>query len=407
MNQKELQAKVNPVYTTGKGTAAMLAAAGNMDAAAIVSKMDMSGLARGDKPVPQEIQRAYVVGLQARYEISNNMIINANKPNVIDLPSGYTPRAVDMAKRGMHYYGFDLPVVADEVGPIIEGIMPDELKSMSGHYGVDATNYESMRSKLDGMKGEAIIVTDGLLGYFNEPELLSMIDNVKKILKEFGGCWITADATSLSIFGATFGVLLRDNPELLHAFSSSTASQMADVDMMKNSMFTGGVAHALEFLDEQGFKVEKTSFADLLPDISTMAADPGKLQELREAYRPIEMWTLTLKENAEVITEQVDDKDFGAVLSMNGDALNIALSGRLDTITAPDLLGKYEQITKDRKPGSVTLDMKDLKYISSAGLRVMNIIYGNLGEKGSIRMINVSDGVKEILEMTGFDEIFV
>lgn len=407
MDQKELQAKVNPVFTTGKGTASMLAAAGNKDAAAIVSKIDMTGLGRGINPLPQEVQRAYVVGLQARYEISNNMIINADKPNVIDLPSGYTPRAVDMAKRGMHYYGFDLPVVADEVGPIIEGIMPDDLKSLSGHYGVDATNYESMRSKLDGMKGEVIIATDGLLGYFNEPELLSMLDNVKRILKEFGGCWITADATSLEIFGATFGVLLRDNPELVTAFSSSAASKMADVNLNNNSLFTGGVAHALEFLDEQGFKVETTSFADLLPDISTMAAEPSKLQELREAYRPIEMWKMTLKEDAGVITEQVDDKDFGAVLSMNGDVLDITLSGRLDTITSPDLLGKYEQITKDRKPGAVTLDMKDLKYISSAGLRVMNIIYGNLEGKGSLRMINMNDDIKEILSMTGFDEVFV
>lgn len=407
MDQKELQAKVNPVFTTGKGTASMLAAAGNKDAAAIVSKIDMTGLGRGINPLPQEVQRAYVVGLQARYEISNNMIINADKPNVIDLPSGYTPRAVDMAKRGMHYYGFDLPVVADEVGPIIEGIMPDDLKSLSGHYGVDATNYESMRSKLDGMKGEVIIATDGLLGYFNEPELLSMLDNVKRILKEFGGCWITADATSLEIFGATFGVLLRDNPELLTAFSSSAASKMADVNLNNNSLFTGGVAHALEFLDEQGFKVETTSFADLLPDISTMATEPSKLQELREAYRPIEMWKMTLKEDAGVITEQVDDKDFGAVLSMNGDVLDITLSGRLDTITSPDLLGKYEQITKDRKPGAVTLDMKDLKYISSAGLRVMNIIYGNLEGKGSLRMINMNDDIKEILSMTGFDEVFV
>lgn len=369
--------------------------------------MDLSDLATGDRPIPDQIKRAYVVGLEARYEISNRMIFNENKPNVIDLPSGYTPRALDVSRKGMHYYGFDLPVVSDEIGKIVDGITPPELKGLSGYYGVDATNYESMRSKLNGMKGEAVIVTDGLLGYFNEPELLSMVENVKRILKEFGGCWITADATSLTIFGATFGVLLKENPELLHAMSSSTASQMADVDMMKNSLFTGGVSGAYEFLNSQGFEVTKISFADLLPDIKTMASDPAKLAELREAYRPIEMWKMTLKSDAEVITEQVKDKNFSAVLSLDGDKLNITLSGRLDTITAPDLLGKFEEITRDRSYGSTVIDMKDLAYTSSAGLRVFNIIYKAQKDKDKIKMINVCDDVRDILETTGFDQVFL
>ncbi|MBQ6482452.1 MAG: hypothetical protein IJI45_15190 [Anaerolineaceae bacterium] len=42
--KKEFQARVNPVYTTGKGTAGCLAQAGNRDAAAIVGKMDLSEL---------------------------------------------------------------------------------------------------------------------------------------------------------------------------------------------------------------------------------------------------------------------------------------------------------------------------------------------------------------------------
>ncbi len=47
MSNKELQSKVNPIFTTGKGTASSLAQSGNKDAAAIVSKMDLSDIQKG------------------------------------------------------------------------------------------------------------------------------------------------------------------------------------------------------------------------------------------------------------------------------------------------------------------------------------------------------------------------
>ena len=403
----ELQARVNPVYTTGKGTAGCLAQAGNRDAAAIVGRMDLSELSSKGNEVPEIIKKGYAVALEARYEISNEMIRKENKPYVIDLPCGYTPRAFSMAREGKHYIGFDLPVVSDEIGAIVKEILPAELSPLVEYHGVDATNYDSMRSTLDHVKGEVCIVTDGLLGYFNESELSSMCANVKRILHEFGGSWITGDMTNEVIFGATFGILLKSNPEILQAFSMNTASQMADVAMKQNSLYAGGTQKAVEYLQDAGFIVEKVSYSDLMPSLISMTNDPEGEKELREAYRSIEMWKMTLSQDAEEAKEEVEAKDFSAELSLAGEDLTIALTGRLDTITAPELLEKYERITKGKTVSSVVVDNKNLQYVSSAGLRVMLIVYKALNNKENFKMENVNAEVKGILEVTGFDQFLL
>ena len=62
--KKEFQARVNPVYTTGKGTAGCLAQAGNIDAAASVGRMDLSELSSKGNEVPEIIKKGYAVALK-------------------------------------------------------------------------------------------------------------------------------------------------------------------------------------------------------------------------------------------------------------------------------------------------------------------------------------------------------
>lgn len=86
-----------------------------------------------------------------------------------------------------------------------------------------------------------------------------------------------------------------------------------------------------------------------------------------------------------------------------GKNLNMVLTGRLDTTTAPDL----EKEVKENV-GSVenlTFDFGSLEYISSAGLRVLLSAQKIMNKQGSMVVKNVSDEVKEIFEVTGFSDI--
>ncbi len=87
----------------------------------------------------------------------------------------------------------------------------------------------------------------------------------------------------------------------------------------------------------------------------------------------------------------------------DGAALLIALEGRLDTTTSPDL----EKELKDALPGvsELTLDLGKLEYISSAGLRVLLAAQKTMSRQGRMKLINVNEIIMEIFEITGFSDI--
>lgn len=79
--------------------------------------------------------------------------------------------------------------------------------------------------------------------------------------------------------------------------------------------------------------------------------------------------------------------------------LKVAISGRLDTTTAPELEKEldFTGIT------SVEFDLADLEYVSSAGLRVILMVQKNM--KGNFVLKNVKPEIMEIFEITGFTDI--
>ena len=83
----------------------------------------------------------------------------------------------------------------------------------------------------------------------------------------------------------------------------------------------------------------------------------------------------------------------------------IALEGRLDTTTAPEL----EKAINDEGDAlkNLVLDFKGVDYISSAGLRVLLSAQKKMNAQGSMELTGVSEAVMDIFEMTGFADILV
>lgn len=89
--------------------------------------------------------------------------------------------------------------------------------------------------------------------------------------------------------------------------------------------------------------------------------------------------------------------------TQNGSALVLALQGRLDTTTAPQL----EETLQASLDGvtELTLDFADLKYISSAGLRIILSTQKTMNKQGSMKLCHVNPTVMEVFEITGFSDI--
>ncbi len=88
--------------------------------------------------------------------------------------------------------------------------------------------------------------------------------------------------------------------------------------------------------------------------------------------------------------------------SENG-RVTLALSGRLDTVTAPEL----EAALDSALDGATELcfDFTELEYISSAGLRVLLKAQKTMNQKGTMKLTGVNETIMEVFDITGFADI--
>ncbi len=87
----------------------------------------------------------------------------------------------------------------------------------------------------------------------------------------------------------------------------------------------------------------------------------------------------------------------------DGDKLTVKIEGRVDTLTAPELdkelSGEYDGLKE------LVLDVSQVDYISSAGLRVFLMAQRTMNKQGEMTVSGANQDVIDIFEATGFDDI--
>ena len=89
--------------------------------------------------------------------------------------------------------------------------------------------------------------------------------------------------------------------------------------------------------------------------------------------------------------------------NLDGTKLTIALEGRLDTTTSPQLEAEMHPAIDDAT--EVIFDLEKLAYISSAGLRVLLSAQKIMNKQGSMTIKNVCPEIMDIFDVTGFVDI--
>ena len=95
----------------------------------------------------------------------------------------------------------------------------------------------------------------------------------------------------------------------------------------------------------------------------------------------------------EIVQSQVDGSD---VFTITGD---------IDGNTAP---AAQEEILPLASPdASIALDMSGVAYMSSAGLRMLLVIYRNImGQGGKVVLVGLSEELQDTMTLTGFMDFF-
>lgn len=405
--------KVNPVFLTAKMTLFQLAANGDPDAAALAESMGLTleetQNSANTTASPEQVLGGTIM-LEARYRTMASLAESSGY-TLVDLPCGYTPRAIAFAKKGLPYYGLDLPVVIREISGQVNAMVPPEERELIHYKEVDATNYTSLEKAVADIDGAVCINTEGLLMYFTDSEAGALCSNIRRILEKKGGCWYVADPESALQYIATMRALVGDRFLQIMQNAKQQTKDKSDVEIGKNSLMTspadmeGTTKRAMAFLAEHGLKAERAIVAEHLPELVSLSkVSPEQASAIREGMNSCAFWKITLDESAPAVElPHSGAKNFTLNGAIQNGILSLNLSGRLDTISAPTLLAYFEAAEKEHSVESVMMDCNDLEYVSSAGLRVLAIM--RRACEGGVTLANPNEFVTDVVEQTGFGAV--
>lgn len=110
------------------------------------------------------------------------------------------------------------------------------------------------------------------------------------------------------------------------------------------------------------------------------------------------------KKNKDTVSGSGGNSNLKISMTKDKEEYTLLLNGRLDTITSPVLDAKINEVIGDAK--KLILDLSELDYISSAGLRVLLGALQSMENKGEMVVRNLTASVSEVFELTGFARLF-
>lgn len=300
---------INPVFLTAKSCLNILSKIKDEDAQKLLTKLGFgdSQNAEEEKNIPldkleitKKIAPAFFSQVEMRFYGTNEMILNDKTAKIVlDLGCGYTPRGIKLANFSLKYIGVDLPEVINTIRPAVKEII-GENKNICYHP-ADLTNYSSLIEALGDNQGELFITTEGVMNYLYQFELEEVIHNIKKLLKKYGGKWVTCDNTLLStqqsIIAASLGMIGENNGNLAK-IGENIASSMAKIKKFENVFLDKDIEKTKKFLDDMGFELNVEKGINHIPKfIRSLAAFPENiLANMRKVLENMDFWIMTLKE---------------------------------------------------------------------------------------------------------------
>ena len=335
---------------------------------------------------------------EIRYGSINEFIEHSGCRGILDIACGYSPRGLLFARKGYHYVGADLPVVAEQLSQVVSEL------SLAGldYVGADATNYASLRKAADLLEGPICIVVEGLGMYLNAAEAETLRLNIARLLSERpGSSFVTTDP---------------GNGYLFHAVITSvyppqrTMMTFGELFEMYNWASDGGITYEtakrpleedLKLFQEAGMDV---TAVPLLPEGCELRCFRTLPEEtvasLKKAIGLRLLFTATAleKDGAESAGTEAEE-GFSLTADITDGVLRAGIRGRLDSLTAPFLLRCFEEHRSEIS--AVEIDLSETTYVSSAGNRSFYLIRKELGDDKALTLSGANETVSKLIADDG------
>ncbi|MFA6424459.1 MAG: class I SAM-dependent methyltransferase [Candidatus Magasanikbacteria bacterium] len=198
---------------------------------------------------------------EARHKLINKLVVAEENFQILDIAAGLTPRGLEMTiNKNITYLEVDLPEIIRQKRLIVKEIFKrdtihgrEKLQIKVG----DALNLKSLkRAVVDLNKNKSLtIITEGLLRYLNFPEKKTVAENVKALLKKFGGVWITPD------------IIYKGNLKPKFVENNNRVAKLTGINIEENKF--ASVQTAKIFFQDLGFTIESYPFTEVLNNLTS------------------------------------------------------------------------------------------------------------------------------------------
>ena len=216
--------------------------------------------------------------------------------NVLDIGGGYSPRAMVFANEGRKYLGGELAAVAVSASNIMDKVLDKNVRGNVDYDEVLVEDTEAMLRAGDTFNGKICIVEQGLMIYLDQDRLADYYENLQKIMKKHGGCFITSDLETRSLFKDLAAALYGDDQvEILYAETKDMYEELFE-SILNEENFDNQL-DAVEYAkDDLKLKIDKVP---LLTDISKLSCvksmTPEQVEKIKQICAKNYLWVFTAK----------------------------------------------------------------------------------------------------------------
>lgn len=228
---------------------------------------------------------------ESRYQSIDQLLSDLPITNILELSAGYSFRGLDITQRkNVHYIDTDLPEMIITKKELLKEINTGENKK--GVLEILELNAldedEFMRTVQHFPAGAIVIVNEGLLMYLSTEEKEKLCRIVRKVLKERGGYWITAD------------IYIKIGHLNVHMTMDEKTKAFFEEHRVEENRFESLKA-AEDFFKRMGFVIDKEAEVDFtklsaFPEVMKYATPEG-IQKMKEIGKIHTTWRLKLAED--------------------------------------------------------------------------------------------------------------
>jgi len=222
----------------------------------------------------ERVERINKIYQEIRYTSLNDYIESENYSNVLDLGCGVSPRCLNMARRGKNYVGTELADVVEVLNFYTPNFLKDDARKYVRFAVADIASREEMMNSAKSLNGKICIVEEGLLMYLSRDKQKAMLENIREILKEHGGAFVTSDFVAGKIFMDINRTIYGDEDAMVVAKETQKVYEDLSHIFFSETIFKTE-AEAVKFIEDAGLKVK----------MCPILTNPSKIISIRDLNR--------------------------------------------------------------------------------------------------------------------------